>query len=270
MILAGHVSEIEPDDANCVTSLSLVEKKPDPENPQGSSRPCTNLKPVIRLMHVTYFSLPKLREILPYLKKGYYACKLDLKSAYFHMPIAKRDAPRLAFRHRGRVFRWDCLPFGLTIAPREWQRMMLPVLSHLQRKGVLLWVYLDDYLIIAPTIENCALHTQWLADLLCRLGVKIQIAKSVLTPTRVLVFLGFLLDLQDAPVRIPPHKLKSLLHDVRRLMETETPTCRRCSSVLGRLRALSFAAPRMRLYTDALAQHVAVLSRRGWETQASL
>ena len=121
------------------------------------------------------------------------------------------------------------------------------MVSHLRRKGVLLWVYLDDFLIIAPTIEDCALHTQWLADLLCRLGVKIHIAKSVLTPTRVLVFLGFLLDLQDATVRIPPHKLKSLLHDVRRLMEAEIPTCKRCSSVLGRVRALLFAAPQMRL-----------------------
>ena len=144
LILAGHVSEIEPEDAKCVTSIFLVEKKPDPENPQGSSRPCTNLKLVNRFIHVTYFSLPTLREILPYLKKGYYACKLDLKSAYFHMPIAKRDAPWLAFRHRGRVFKWDCLPFGLNIAPREWQRMMLPVLSHLRRKGVLLWVYLHN------------------------------------------------------------------------------------------------------------------------------
>ena len=52
--------------------------------------------------HTCYvFSLPTLREILPYLKKGYYACKLDLKPAHFHMPIAKRDAPWLAFRHRG-------------------------------------------------------------------------------------------------------------------------------------------------------------------------
>ena len=70
--------------------------------------------------------------------------------------------------------------------------MMLPVVSHLRRKGVLLWVYLDDFLIIAPTIEDCALHTQWLADLLCRLGVQIHITKSVLTPTRVLVFFWFL------------------------------------------------------------------------------
>ena len=216
LILAGHVSVIEPEDANCVTSFFLVQKKPDPENPQGSSRPSTNLKPVNCFIHLTYFSLPTLRQILPYLKKGYYDCKLDLKPAYFHMPIAKRDAPWLAFRHRGRVFRWDCLPFGLNIAPREWQRMMLPVVSHLRRKGVLLSVYLDDFLIIAPMIEDCALHTQWLADHLCRLGVQIHIAKSVLTPSRVLVFLGFLLDLQNATVRIPPHKLKSLLHDVRR------------------------------------------------------
>ena len=30
LILACHVSEIEPEDANCVTSIFLVVKKPDP------------------------------------------------------------------------------------------------------------------------------------------------------------------------------------------------------------------------------------------------
>ena len=160
LVLAGHVSEIDPEEAKCVTSIFLVDKKPDPENPEGSSRPCRNLTPVNRFIHVTYFTLPTLREILQYLKKGYYACKLDLKSAYFHMPIAKRDASWLCFRHRGHVFCWNWLLFGLNITPREWQRLMLPVVNHLRKKGVLLWVYLNDFLIIAPTRELTAKHTK--------------------------------------------------------------------------------------------------------------
>ena len=58
LVLAGHVSEIDPAEAKCVTSIFLVDKKPDPENSEGSSRPCTNLKPVNRFLHVTYFTLP--------------------------------------------------------------------------------------------------------------------------------------------------------------------------------------------------------------------
>ena len=62
LVLAGHVSEIDPEEAKCVTSIFLVDKKHDPENPEGSSRPCTNLKPVNRFIHVTYFTLPTLSE----------------------------------------------------------------------------------------------------------------------------------------------------------------------------------------------------------------
>ena len=59
LVLAGHVSKMDPEVAKCVTFIFLVDKKPDPENPEGSSRPCTNLKPVNRFTHVTYFAVPE-------------------------------------------------------------------------------------------------------------------------------------------------------------------------------------------------------------------
>ena len=105
MLLAGEVSEIEPAEAKCLWSFFYAEKKADPENPQGFHRPCTNLKPVNRLVSVTYFTLPGLREISPYLGSDYYACKVELESAYFHVPVSTRDAAWLVFRFNRRLYK---------------------------------------------------------------------------------------------------------------------------------------------------------------------
>ena len=75
-----------------VCSVFMVEKKPDPDNPQDSSQPCTNWNPVNWFVYVTYFTLPGPQESLPYLGSDYYACKVDLKAAYLHMPLFFRDA----------------------------------------------------------------------------------------------------------------------------------------------------------------------------------
>ena len=78
LVLAGHVSDIAPAEAECVCSIFLVEKKPDPDNPQGANRPCTNSRPVNRFISVTYFTLRGVREILPHLGTDYFACKVTM------------------------------------------------------------------------------------------------------------------------------------------------------------------------------------------------
>ena len=148
--LADNLSEIAPAEAKCACSSFLVEKKPDPDNRQGSNRPCTNLKPVNRFVSVTYFTSAGLLEMLPYVVSGYYACKVDLKSAYFHMRVLTQHEAWLVFRFHGRLYEWTRLSFGFNVASCEWQRMILPIICHLRAQGALVLVYLDDVLVIAP------------------------------------------------------------------------------------------------------------------------
>ena len=248
----------------------LAEKNPVRDNPQGSNRPCTNLKSVNRFVSVTYFTLAGLREISPYLRSDYYACKVYLKSAYFRRPVSTQDAAWLVFRFSGQLYKWTCLSFGLNVASREWQGMMLPIIDLLGAHGALVWVYLNDFLVIAPSADICRMHTQMVFDLLFKLGIQVHIAKSVLTPTKSLIFLGFWLDLAKARVMIPPVKMQSVINDVNRVLHADLPTCRQYSTIFGRARSLLVAAPRMRIFMDALAIHVAVLIRKGQEATAAL
>ena len=120
------------------------------------------------------------------------------------------------------------------------------------------------------TYRECLVHTQMLVDLLHKLGLQINVAKSVLVPSQLLPFLGLVLDLKAGYIRVPKSKLDSLVTDVARLGRADSPTVRTCSSILGKLRSLIFAVPQMRLFTHALSNHVNYLSRGGWDSSGPL
>ena len=42
---------------------------------------------------------------------------IDLKDAYFAVLISEPDRKYLRFRWRGKVYQFNCLPFGLSCAP---------------------------------------------------------------------------------------------------------------------------------------------------------
>ena len=124
----GCMERVERKDIKCCASMFAVDKASDEAHPEGGRRPITNLKNVNQFVQTTYFRLVTLWGILPFLRPGQYACKIDLKSAYFHMGIHPRDRPYLGVYVDGEFYRWCVLPFGLNVAPREWQRLMQPIL----------------------------------------------------------------------------------------------------------------------------------------------
>ena len=58
-----------------------------------------------------------------------YMVKLDLKDAYFSVPVADDNRKYLRFKWAGRVYEYTCLPFGLTSAPWITTKLFGPVLA---------------------------------------------------------------------------------------------------------------------------------------------
>ena len=266
----GCMERVERKDIKCCASMFAVDKASDEAHPEGGRRPITNLKNVNEFVQTTYFRLVTLWGILPFLRHGQYACKIDLKSAYFHMGIHPRDRPYLGVYVDGEFYRWCVLPFGLNVAPREWQRLMQPILNAVRERGALVWVYLDDWLIIGNTYRECLEHTRFLVQLLHRLGILVNVPKSCLEPSQEIIMLGFMLNFREGFVAVPPKRLQAIFRDVNRLAHSHTPSVRRCASVLGRICSLLFAMPHIRLLSDALAVHVAVAVQAGWEADVAL
>jgi hypothetical protein len=71
--------------------------------------------------------------------------KIDLKDAYFVIPIWKEHRKYLRFVWRSTLLEFACLPFGLTATPRLCTKVMKPVVALLRRAGIRLIIYLDDF-----------------------------------------------------------------------------------------------------------------------------
>ena len=76
-----------------------------------------------------------------------YLVSIDLKDAYFSIPILKPHRKLLRFKWSGQTYDFTCLPFGYSLAPRVFPTVLKPVLSHLRANGYRVFIFLDDNLL---------------------------------------------------------------------------------------------------------------------------
>jgi hypothetical protein len=215
-----------------------------------------------------HFQMPSLATVRELLQPGELMIKIDLSNAYFHVPIHPAIAFFLGTAINGRRFRYRALPMGHSWSAWTFQRLLKPILRHLRRQGIRLLAYLDDWLIIGKTAAETLRHAQTTLELLVRLGFRPNWEKSVLTPTRSLTFLGFVIDSSTMTVAVPSTKITDVRHDlttILRARDSFSPVpLRRLASTLGRLRALAAAVLPTALMTTATHHLITRLAHHGW------
>ena len=88
--------------------------------------------------------------------------------------------------------------------------------------------------------------------LLENLGYIINYKKSVLTPTKQLEFLGFILDSDSAELRLPTDKVQKIMQDAQKLQNHSPTTARELSRFIGKLNAPTKAIPPAPLFYKGL------------------
>ena len=163
-------------------------------------RPVIDLKILNKFLAVPHFKMETAQSIRAQLVQGEFVVMLDLKDAYFHIPIRKQYQRFLKFCILGVVYKFVALCFGLSTAPRAFTMVMRTVVKYVRKLGMLLHAYLDDWLLRNRCPEILKAQLQNLLDLLERLGILVNFPKSQLVPKQVFVFLGVKFDLKRALV----------------------------------------------------------------------
>ncbi|XP_044128788.1 uncharacterized protein LOC122922292 [Bufo gargarizans] len=147
-----------------LSNIFLVQKK------GGQMRPVINLRALNSVVRYRHFKMEGIHLLRDLLIPGDWMVKLDLKDAYLTVPIAASSRDLLRFLWKGEVWRFTCLPFGLSSAPWCFTKLLRPVVAWLRSRGVRLVIYLDDILIMHQCQAALLRHLQWTSDLLSALG----------------------------------------------------------------------------------------------------
>ena len=112
-----------------------------------------NLKALNQFLHPQHFKMELVHILKDIIKPGDWLAKVDLKDAFLTIPIHNTHRKNLRFNFQGKIYQFNCLPFGLSSAPWVFTKTLKPAIAILRQLGVRLIVYIDDILILAETKE---------------------------------------------------------------------------------------------------------------------
>ena len=158
---------------------------------------------------------------------------IDLRDAYYSVPIAKEHQKYLKFTWQGNLYQFTCLAQGLSSAPRLFTKLMKPVFSSLRELGHISSGYLDDSFLFGYSFEECQANIDDTLNLYHDLGFLPHEVKSVTIPTQVLHHLGFVLNSLDMTVSISVDKHQKLKCVAQRILDSTSPTIREVAQLIG-------------------------------------
>ena len=161
----GAILKVEPCPGQFISRLFLVTKK------DGSFRPVVNLKPLNQSIAKAHFKMEGINMLKDLLLENDWMASIDLKDAYLSVAVTAEHKKYLRFVWAEQMYEFQCLPFGLSSAPRVFTKLLKPIVGLLRRQGIRLVIFLDDMLVLAQSKEDLVIQMDQIARMFSLLGV---------------------------------------------------------------------------------------------------
>lgn len=229
MLKTGVIEPTEIEQARFISNIFSRPKK------DGSVRVILNLKKLNEGVEYHHFKMETLQHAIRLMTPGCYMASVDLKDAYYSIPISETDRAYLCFEWEGRVFRYTCLPNGLAEAPRKFTKLLKIPFSALRKRGHVNSSYIDDSALFGTSFDSCQRNVTDTVRLMDGLGFTVHPEKSVMLPTQILTYLGFILDSIFMTVTLTPEKANKIVWLCSQLSKLRECSIRQCAEVIGNL-----------------------------------
>lgn len=191
---------VEPSYSAWCSPVLIVKK------PNGENRLCLDSRQLNKVTKRDTYPLPRVSAIIDNLKNARFLSTIDLKSAFWQLPLDIDSKEKTAFAVTGRgLFQFKVMPFGLVNASQSQQRLMDILFQSHEDK---IWAYLDDIIVCSETFEEHIKLLKQVMSTLKRANLTINVSKCKFARSS-LRYLGYIID-KDG-LRTDPEKVSAIL-----------------------------------------------------------
>lgn len=212
MLSSGTIELCEPISDQVISPIFLIDK------PSGRKRFIINLRRLNNFVKKEHFKMDDWRTVVKLMQKDWFMCTIDLKDAYYLIPIHQSSRKYLRFEFKNDLYEFCCLPFGLSSAPYVFTKIMKPIVSFLHKQGICCSIYLDDLIVLSKSRKQNHHDTNFCITLLNHLGFLVNFEKSFLKPQKQCKYLGFLFSTLTMSIELPEEKKSKILNTIDKLL----------------------------------------------------
>ena len=207
-------------------------------------------------VQLTPFKMETVASVLLSVREGDFLASLDLKDAYFQIPIHGSSRKLLRFMSEGTVYQFKALCFGLSTAPQVFTRVFAAVSAWAHARAIRLLRYLDDWLVLSSSEKKAKESIRELLSLCRTLGIVINEKKSDLVPSQSAKYLGMTIDSGAGKVFPSLARVEKFLTVAERFCTMQSPPAQLWQVILGHLASLERLVPHGRLRMRSLQWHL--------------